>query len=61
MIVLKEGREVKNSVTVAVLNKHCMPTPQQPVRVLKLSLDSAIAVANFPLLFKVVLVSVTVV
>lgn len=52
---------MKNSVTVAVLNKHCMPTPQQPVRVLKLSLDSAIAVANFPLLFKVVLVSVTVV
>lgn len=51
---------MKNSVTVAVLNKHCMPTPQ-PTRVLKLSLDSAIAVANFPLLFKVVLVSVTVV
>lgn len=50
---------MKNSVTVAVLNKHCIPS--QPVRVVKISLDSAIAVADFPLVFNVVHISVTVV
>lgn len=49
---------MKNSVTVAIFNKHCIPS--QPVRVVKISLDSAIAVANFPLVF-VVHISVTVV
>lgn len=52
---------MKNSVTVAVLNKHCMPTPQPTSQSSQTYLDSAIAVANFLLLFNVVLVSVTVV